>query len=69
MSKEELKRMIVESQEGFCALSNEPLDSDSSLIDTDRILPKSNSGIYTFENTRIVEPVATLYLSRTNTDS
>jgi hypothetical protein len=50
--------MIVESQEGFCALSNEPLDSDSSLIDTDRILPKSNSGIYTFENTRIVEPVA-----------
>jgi len=39
-------------------LSGIALKDDLSLIDTDRIDPKVNGGIYTDDNTRIVDPVS-----------
>ena len=58
MAKTTMKRRIAEAQNGTCALSGEALPADTSLIDTDRIVPKAEGGIYTDENTRIVDPVA-----------
>jgi len=58
MSKEALKTAIIEKQNGECALSEAPLKPDLMLVDTDRILQKKDGGIYTTENTRVVDPVA-----------
>lgn len=58
MSKEAIKQKIGRKQNGKCALSDVNLNVDTSLIDTDRINPKANGGIYTDENTRIVDPIA-----------
>lgn len=57
-SKRVLKTRIAAAQDGLCALTETPLAIDLSLIDTDRILPKADGGIYDDENTRIVEPRA-----------
>jgi len=58
MAKEKLKGRIKKKQNGECALSGDPLPERSSLFDTDRINPKANGGIYTDENTRVVDPIA-----------
>lgn len=58
MSKRALKNNIAVDQAGICALSNTPLPPDLALVDTDRISPKVDGGIYTADNTRIVLPVA-----------
>lgn len=57
MGKQALKTKISEKQQKKCALSGKPLKADLSLLDTDRIDPKANGGIYTDENTRIVDPI------------
>lgn len=58
MSKTALKKGIIKNQKGACALTQAPLKSDLSLVDTDRKLQKKDGGIYTSENTRVVGPVA-----------
>jgi len=58
MSKEALKEAIIEKQNGACALTQAPLNPDLSLVDTDRKIQKKDGGIYTTENTRVVDPVA-----------
>lgn len=58
MSKKDLKNSISFEQAGLCDLSNAPLPIDPALIDTDRIEPKTNGGIYTRDNTRVVVPTA-----------
>ena len=58
MGKQALKTKISQKQQNECALSGNQLKADLSLIDTDRINPKANGGIYTDENTRIVDPIA-----------
>ncbi len=57
MGKQAIKERISKEQKGKCALSENELLKDLSLIDTDRINPKANGGIYLDENTRIVDPV------------
>jgi hypothetical protein len=57
MNKVVIKTKIKKTQNGKCALSEEQLPENLSLQDTDRINPKANGGIYTDENTRIVDPV------------
>lgn len=58
MPKRALKTRIAAEQEGECALTGVPLDSNTALIDTDRLVPKAEGGVYTDDNTRIVEPRA-----------
>jgi hypothetical protein len=58
MSKTALKTSISEKQKGACALTQTPLKPNLSLVDTDRKIQKKDGGIYTPENTRIVDPVA-----------
>lgn len=58
MAKEAIKERIKKSQNGKCSLSGQKLKDDISLMDTDRINPKANGGIYVDENTRIVDPIA-----------
>ena len=57
MAKEKIKERIGKNQNGRCALSEKELSVDYKLIDTDRLTPKMDGGIYTDENTRIVDPV------------
>jgi len=57
MSKKALKEAIIKKQNGHCALSEKPLRLAFDLVDTDRVIPKHLGGIYTNENTRIVDPV------------
>lgn len=58
MSKTALKQKIKTRQDGKCSLTAEKLAQETSLFDTDRIDPKAKGGIYTDENTRVVNPVA-----------
>lgn len=58
MSKTALKQRIALRQNGECALSNTAVTPDLSLVDTDRIKQKKDGGIYSDENTRLVDPVA-----------
>jgi hypothetical protein len=58
MNKLGIKTRISKRQNGKCALTEELLPSGLSLMDTDRIYPKAKGGIYTDQNTRIVDPVA-----------
>lgn len=58
MPKEAIKTRISKAQKDKCAITGTPLKADLSLMDTDRIDPKANGGIYTDENTRIVDPIA-----------
>ncbi|MBA7527666.1 hypothetical protein ES705_19844 [subsurface metagenome] len=58
MSKEAIKERIKKNQKGECALTGNKLKADISLMDTDRIDPKANGGIYVDENTRVVDPIA-----------
>jgi len=58
MAKEALKKGIIEKQNGACALTQAPLNPDLSLVDADRKIMKKDGGIYTNENTRVVDPVA-----------
>jgi len=59
MSKRMLKTRLTAAQEGVCALSGEDIGAlPLSLLDTDRVRPKAEGGIYTDANTRIVEPRA-----------
>jgi len=58
MSKKALKTAILLKQKGLDALTGDLLSSDLTLVDTDRILPKAEGGIYTNGNTRIVDPIA-----------
>lgn len=57
MGKRVLKQDLYNGQNGLCDLSNSPLQTDPALQDTDRINPKAKGGIYTKENTRLVNPV------------
>lgn len=56
--KKELKERISRKQNGNCALTGTRLAEDVSLMDTDRINPKHKGGIYSDDNTRILDPVA-----------
>jgi hypothetical protein len=58
MSKDDMKEVIGEKQNGFCAISQAPLMDAPELNDTDRIQERFNGGTYTEENTRIVLPRA-----------
>ena len=58
MAKEALKTKIKKTQLEKCAITGKGLPDDLKLIDTDRLDPKANGGIYTDENTRIVDPIA-----------
>ncbi|MBA7500891.1 hypothetical protein ES704_03653 [subsurface metagenome] len=58
MGKTIIKQKIKNSQKDKCALTGVLLSEDLSLIDTDRRTSKMLGGIYTDENTRIVDPVA-----------
>ena len=58
MNKVALKTKISKTQTGNCALTDEKLSEDISLMDTDRKLPKAKGGIYIDKNTRIVDPIA-----------
>ena len=58
MSKKALKTTIIEKQKNIDPLTGKFLDPNLSLVDTDRILPKAEGGVYTDKNTRIVNPVA-----------
>ena len=58
MAKTKLKRSKLPLQNGNCALSGDALPKDLSLIDTDRILPKAEGGMYQLNNYRIVDPIA-----------
>lgn len=57
-AKVALKKSITRRQQGRCALSKKKLPKVVSLVDTDRIVPKAESGTYTKKNTRVVDPVA-----------
>ena len=57
MKKKKIKERISKTQQGKCALSGKELAVDYALMDTDRINPKMNGGIYEDENTRILDPV------------
>lgn len=58
MAKKILKRRIRAAQGAACALTDVPLSANMGLIDTDRVIAKAAGGIYTDENTRVVDPVA-----------
>lgn len=58
MSKVELKKRLRKDQKGICSVSASKLAEETRLFDTDRILPKSEGGIYTDENSRALDPVA-----------
>ncbi len=55
--KTALKEKIKKTQNGKCALTGVSLSEDNSLLDTDRKVLKMNGGIYTDENTRLVDPM------------
>lgn len=65
MSKELLKTQLRENQEGRCILSKTKLKSETKYFDTDRKKPKYKGGIYTINNTRVVDPIA--HMQRHNT--
>ncbi len=58
MAKEIIKERIRKTQKDKCAITGNELKQNNSLVDTDRINPKANGGIYVDENTRIVDPIA-----------
>ena len=58
MSKTALKTSLLEKQNGACALTQNPVKPNLSLVDTDRKIQKKDGGIYTDKNTRVVDPVA-----------
>jgi hypothetical protein len=58
MSKVALKTKLRKEQNGFCSVSAKQLAKETRLFDTDRIEPKAKGGIYTDENTRVLDPIA-----------
>ncbi len=60
-NKRALKTTIAAQQQNVCALSGADLAvADIALMDTDRITPKADGGIYATANTRVVDPIAHL---------
>lgn len=57
MSKVALKTKLRKEQNGFCSISAKELAKETKMFDTDRIEPKAKGGIYTDENTRVLDPV------------
>jgi len=57
MTKIALKTKLRKNQNGFCSISAKQLAKETKLFDTDRIKPKAKGGIYTDENTRVLNPV------------
>lgn len=57
MSKVALKTRLRKEQNGRCSISAKQLAEETKLFDTDRIEPKAKGGIYTDENTRVLDPV------------
>lgn len=57
MQKVALKTGLRKKQNGVSAILLEQLAKETMLFDTDRIDPKANGGIYTYENTRALNPV------------
>lgn len=58
MNKVALKTALNDKQKKECALSKTTLPDNLSLVDTDRKLQKKDGGIYTLNNTRLVDPIA-----------
>lgn len=58
MTKVALKTRLRKDQNGLCKVSAKELAEETKLFDTDRIEPKAKGGIYTDENTRVLDPVA-----------
>jgi hypothetical protein len=57
MTKTALKTRLRKEQNGLCSVSARHLAEETRLFDTDRIEPKAKGGIYTDENTRVLDPV------------
>lgn len=57
MTKTALKTRLRKEQNGLCKVSAKKLAEETKLFDTDRIEPKAKGGIYTDENTRVLDPV------------
>lgn len=58
MAKDKMKKRIRKKQNGIDPLSGVTLSEETPGFDTDRIQSKAAGGIYTDENTRVVDPVA-----------
>lgn len=58
MSKTALKRSLHDQQNGQCAITASELKQNLSLVDIDRITERKNGGVYTKDNSRILDPVA-----------
>ncbi len=56
--KAALKKKLRHKQDDKCVLSDKKLNKETHLFDTDRVISKAEGGIYTDENTRVVDPVA-----------
>lgn len=56
MTKENLKKIKYEEQNGLCAISGKPLPENLSLTDLDRIVAGKDGGEYVIENVRLVLP-------------
>lgn len=57
MSKETLKREIIDSKGNHCVLSNQELPDSYGLFDTHRDIPKAEGGVYALKNTGVVIPI------------
>ena len=58
-TKDDLKRIMREQQEGLCAITGLPLPEDTKLFDLDRYpIPGSNGGKYEPGNVRALLPQA-----------
>lgn len=57
MAKKEIKGKARRKQKGKCAISGERLPEETELFDTNRKVPKAGGGIYTDQNTEVVDPV------------
>lgn len=59
MSIATMKAAIAAEQNGLDALTNDPLETDPSLLDVDRIQPKAEGGTYNErDNVRVLTPVS-----------
>lgn len=56
--KKKIKEKARKKQKGIDPLTGKKLPKETSLFDTDRKVPKAKGGIYTEDNTRVVDPVA-----------
>jgi len=54
LSINELKELKIAEQGGVCAITGELLPADLSLVDIDRIVPRTEGGKYVLDNVRVI---------------